>query len=128
MTSKEILAVIKGAFVSMNKDCEEAFNQIERDLEVLEQLQAIEEELGIDLITLFKAVKNRVYAKVNTAIIKACVGLSYDFDDTKKWALLGFSYGYEAEEWLYFEDYGKTWALTREELENDKRNKMLGKL
>lgn len=39
MTSEEILAVIKGAFVSMNKDCEEAFNQIERDLEVLEILK-----------------------------------------------------------------------------------------
>lgn len=40
MTSKEILAVIKGAFVSMNKDCEEAFNQIERDLEVLENIKS----------------------------------------------------------------------------------------
>ena len=33
MTSREFLSVIKGTFVSMNKDCEEAFNQIEKDLE-----------------------------------------------------------------------------------------------
>ena len=37
MTSKEIIAVIKGAFASMNKDCEEQFNQIERDLELVKE-------------------------------------------------------------------------------------------
>ena len=80
--------------------------------EKLCQLEDIEEELGIDLITLFKALKNGVY-----------------FENDKKHHIvaldLGSSSNYRLSyeiidglfESVYAKDYGKTWALTKEELE-----------
>lgn len=80
--------------------------------------KCIEEELGIDLITLFEALKNGFYAYKDNHIIKLkseegncgamCFYVSYDciiaenvFD----------------EQYIYLlKDYGKTWALTKEEL------------
>ena len=38
----------------------EDFDLVKKDLEVLEEYKSIEEELGIDLITLFKALKDGV--------------------------------------------------------------------
>ena len=59
----------------------------------------IEKELGIDLITLFKAFKNGIYYKGKDNIINFC----------------------KVKESIYvkLKDYGKTWALDRSELEND---------
>ena len=82
-------------------------------------LEDIEEELGIDLITLFKALKKGVYVKFDSyfgnigeldiKIVKDnATGICYR---NKKW--------YLQEEETLVKDYGKTWALTKEELEND---------
>ena len=74
-------------------------------LDKLSQLEDIEEELGIDLITLFKAMKNGFYDKhfhYGSAVINNGY-ICYYFDES------GIRYK--------LKDYGKTWALTKEELE-----------
>lgn len=69
-------------------------------------LAMLEEELGIDLLTLFKALKqNFVYVKDRNGLIEKNNGFN----------LCGY------EMWSQIKlnpiDYGKTWALTKEELE-----------
>ena len=99
------------------------YEQIENSnacVDKLGKLEDIEEELGIDLITLFKALKKGVYVKYdsdfgmtgkpNIKIVKDnATGVCYR---DKKW------YIQEAD--TLIKDYGKDWALTREELEDDK--------
>lgn len=77
----------------------------------LGQLEDIEEELGIDLITLFKALKNGIWLKdeKDQFIPYHCL-LRDDF------ILVLYEDIYKKEYLL--KDYGKTWALTKEELFN----------
>ena len=80
----------------------------------LGKYEELEEELGIDLITLFKAISNEqgIWKKdfetkdfVNRRAMLTC--------EFGKWRIYD-------KEWIYeVKDYGKTWALTREELENE---------
>ena len=80
----------------------------------LGQLEDIEEELGIDLITLFKAYTNGFYVKGEKekqyidfeSPLNAIAFKNKEMFYRHKW-----SYQYVK---LY--DYGKTWALTKEEL------------
>ena len=82
-------------------------------------LEDIEEELGIDLITLFKALKNDFYFKYKDKIIssndylfqiRANIRGNWIFDIiSDNLSLLS----------IKFKDYGKTWALTKEELEDE---------
>ena len=88
-------------------------------IQKLGQLEDIEEELGIDLITLFKAQKENVWELVfdgydenGKSIYKPRKNQHDIYIDLKQKALVGKWIGYE------FKDYGKTWALTKEELEN----------
>ena len=81
--------------------------------EKLCQLEDIEEELGIDLITLFKALKNGFWYKKENDI----------FYISKNDYLLTSGAIHYVGKGLIFAglflsniDYGKTWALTREEL------------
>ena len=86
----------------------------------LGQLEDIEEELGIDLVTLFKALKKGIFVAYDSSfgmankpkikIVKdKATGICYR---NKKW--------YIQEDETLIKDYGKTWALTKEEIENDK--------
>lgn len=82
----------------------------------LEAIEDIEEELGIDLVTFFKYLSAKEVFFINdfNEIQKAVVR-SID----KKGLIVfeeAFSWG-ECDFALYFSEYGKTWALTREELE-----------
>lgn len=88
----------------------------------LQYLEDIEEEIGIDLITLYKALKNGFWSiGENKHIYKMkpdkgnggamsfyascdCIIAEDTFNDQYIFLL---------------KDYGKTWALTREELESD---------
>ena len=87
-------------------------------------LENIEEELGIDLITLFKALRNGIWTnqeqcygdekqgkirffQVRLLLEENAVGCIHN----SMWK------GKEVIRTLYFKDYGKTWALTRKELE-----------
>ena len=86
--------------------------------EKLCQLEDIEEEIGIDLITLFKALKNGCFAKETfdymgkkqTQIIFTEFTQLYYTDDLDDYLIHIRTIDY------YLKDYGKTWALTREEL------------
>ena len=117
LTNKKIGIVVKGTISEEVK---------ERALiyEKLQQLENIEEELGIDLITLFMVLEQdyiyfkHYYAwdnkfKINKEYI---TGLKCIEDNTI--ALFTESY-YGKEHIVYLKDYGKTWSLDRNELEND---------
>ena len=92
----------------------------------LKHYEDIEEELGIDLITLFKALKDGIWTnqeqwygdekqgkirffQVRLLLEENAIGCIHN----SMWK------GEEVIRTLYFKDYGKTWALTKEELEND---------
>ena len=73
----------------------------------------IEKELGIDLITLFKAMKDGVWYKTD--------GLHHTERTYKGIRLCGFGWCFEFRvdyklKLFRFKDYGKTWSLTKEEL------------
>ena len=74
----------------------------------LVDLENIEDELGIELITLFKAFKNGIWMKFGDQIVfhKAP-------DKTLSENIAYFRRLFEKE---YAQNYGKTWALTKEEL------------
>ena len=87
------------------------------------QIQKIEQELGIDLITLFKALKGRIYS-LHPKKRKICLIIFHDlFYSCNQWIIGCHSMEWNAEEnscdnWdCFLKDYGKTWALTKEELE-----------
>ena len=81
-------------------------------IQKLGQLEDIEEELGIELITLFKALKQGgVYVKADflgdTEVRMRSFQICGDDSGITIWSQVR----------LNAKDYGKTWALTKEELE-----------
>ena len=81
-------------------------------LNKLGQLEDIEEELGIDLITLLKGGKHGIwylsngtlyFQKLDICLVDKCFREYIDYE--RRYMK------------YYFKDYGKTWALTKEELE-----------
>lgn len=98
----------------------------------LTKLEDIEEELGIDLITLFKAIKNGIYVKSQNIEVKG-----FGTFETKShlsgselhlvelvcgWALQVINPVNDEEliqEWL-LKEYKTEWFLTKEELEKQK--------
>ena len=110
LTYNEVLA--KQYYPNENIDNEEIFNK-------LGKLEDIEEELGIPLEVLFKALKNGI--KVNGYDDELEVDTILDFEPDE----LVLDYGIKAittgrdyiEHDFEFEEYGKRWALTKEELE-----------
>ena len=152
MTSKEALEIIKkyDDYVmarslfhnvlspkSMGSPSKEEFDEavkvVEEDLDKLDQLKSIEKELGIDLITLYKAFRYGIYVKkgkhngfVAPQDLKGRLGWQRIVDFANKEE---YSRPYEVR--LIFGktgiclsslSYGKDWALTKEELENDIKN------
>lgn len=84
---------------------------VKKELKEHEQYKAMEEELGIDLLTLFKALKNGIWVKTKN-------GISQHFTvSIRKWLQTNtYCLYYRPYTHIWFEDYGKTWALTKEEL------------
>lgn len=89
----------------------------------LEKLEDIEEKLGIDLPTLFKAFDGIWYKSKNGGMKFSChVALT----DTV-WELRPLEECLESgntndmSETLALKDYGKTWALTKEELREEEQ-------
>lgn len=97
--------ITKNNFIEV-KDKDEAYRK-------LCQLEDIEEEIGIDLITLFKALKG-IWIKDNDRTYY--VGSPYlcFAENNKRELEMQFRV---VDTWFYIKNYGKTWALTREELE-----------
>lgn len=77
----------------------------------LGQLEDIEDELGIDLLKLFNALENGFYRYRPTAINNVICFIAKPKVNMKQKCFTYGSYGKS-----YFKDYGKTWALTKEEL------------
>ena len=77
----------------------------------LGQLEDIEDELGIDLITLFKALTDGIWYKkeVHSLHTDMCLNVN------KEWVIGCWLTKYECV-YCLLKDYGKTWALTKEEL------------
>ena len=85
--------------------------------EKLHQILNIEEEIGIDLTILFNALKNGVYYfDEQGQLIYSNVWLTDNHVSTGVHDKLSYSFKTSYHEILLFEDYGKTWALTKEEL------------
>lgn len=123
MTSKEAIERIKDdieiGYLSTKHDNEKdkynyliLLKNIEKDLETLEEHRKIEEELGIELITLFKALKG-IWVK-STNGDAYYVGSPYlCFSENEK-RELEFQFRVVGT-WYKIKDHGKTWALDKEE-------------
>ena len=93
--------------------------------EKLHQILNIEEELGIDLTILFNALKNGVYYfDEQGQLIYSNVWLTDNHVSTGVHDKLSYSFKTPDHETLLFEDYGKTWALSEEELRNKELEKV----
>ena len=93
------------------------FGIIEKDLDLLEEYRKLEEEIGVDFITLVKMLKDDVY--INDGGIVDEIGHIYK-DQVKSiehWPVWGFTAGDDDEmkTLCAFKDRGKTWALSKEE-------------
>lgn len=83
--------------------------------EKLCQLEDIEDELGIDLITLFKALKNGFYVKGEEE--KQYIDFENPLNATafkNKEMFYGHKWTYQ---YVKLKEYDKTWALTKEEFD-----------
>ena len=96
-------------------------HDVNRAIYKLGKYEDIEEELGIDLTTLFKALKNGYWYKKNNNIVcaKSTIGHTYMhclyLCDNGWYINTNDMYDYTID--IALKDYGKTWALTKEELE-----------
>ena len=106
------------------------YELIENAIDKLGQLEDIEDGLGINLITIFKALKNGIWVKredkiekieitTNLRLVLDCNGST---DKMSHWILdyQDITYGSDRIECIdnwYVDKYGVEWALTKEELE-----------
>ena len=112
MTSKEAVLELICEAKSVNIDEERICflrNIIEKDLDQLEEYRKIEEELGIDLITLFKALKDGIYINEDGSVYKDCIKSIEHWSDG--WGFISNDDYID----VLFEDYGISWALDKEE-------------
>lgn len=126
MTSKEELKDILGILINLERLSDihdkqdikkQKFEIIEKDLELLEEYRKIEEEIGVDFITLVKMLKDDVY--INDGGIVDEIGNIYkeQVKSIEHWPVWGFTAGDDDEmkTLCAFKDRGKTWALDKEE-------------
>ena len=112
MTSKEAVLELICEAKSVNIDERRVCflrKIIEKDLDLLEGYRKIEEELGIDLITLFKALKDGIYINEDGSVYKDCIKAIEHWSDG--WGFISNDDYIE----VLFEDYGISWALDKEE-------------
>ena len=122
MSSKEELKDIFGILINLerfsnihdNQDIKkQKFGIIEKDLDLFEEYRKIEEEIGVDFITLVKMLKDDVY--INDGGIVDEIGNIYkeQVKSIEHWPVWGFTAGDNVE--YSFKDRGRTWALDKEE-------------
>ena len=118
MTSKEALKDILGILINLERFSnihdeqdikKQKFEIIEKDLDQLEEYRKIEEELGIDLITLFKALKDGIYINEDGSVYKDCIKSIEHWSDD--WGFISNDDYID----MLFKDYGISWALDKEE-------------
>ena len=126
MTGKEALKDIKDVLdmlidfvrLNINEDIKkQKFEIIKKDLDLFEEYRKIEEEIGVDFITLVKMLKDGVY--INDGGIVDEIGHIYKekVKSIEHWPVWGFTAGDDDEmkTLCAFKDRGKTWALDKEE-------------
>lgn len=122
MTSKEALKDIFGILINFERLSnihdkqdikKQKFDIVEKDLDQLEEYRKVEEEIGVDLITLVKMLKDGVY--INDGGFVDEIGDIYKEQvmSIGHWPVWGFTVGDNIE--YAFRDRGKTWALDKEE-------------
>ena len=94
-----------------NNYCDMLENVIKKDLDLLEEYRKIEEEIGIDFITLSKILKQR-FVYDNDQVKIELLGLHIKSDELY---LYGFVEDTMQAVYLRLKDYSKTWALNKEE-------------
>ena len=108
-------------YADIVKDCVDRENIV---LTKLKHLEDIEEELGVDLITFIKILSaDTLYKKSGDEIceIFSVKNMEAIFDKNCFVAHDGY-YNCSMHDvycYLHLKDYGKTWALTKEELEEE---------
>ena len=121
MTSKEALKDLLDILMNFERlsdihDTHGAQKQrseiIKKDLDLLEEYRKLEEEIGVDFITLVKMLKDDVY--INDGGIVDEIGHIYKdrVKSIEHWPVWGFTV--DGVEYA-FKDRGKTWALDKEE-------------
>lgn len=91
----------------------------------LKHYEDIEEELGCPLEVVFKALKDKqvifkhIYGLKKPKIYLETHKIAGLLFDGKNYDLWLYDNGYGDEFCAYTKDYGKTWALTKEELEGE---------
>lgn len=82
----------------------------------LQYLEDIEEEIGIEFITLIKMLKNDVYINDGGVVDEIDNIHTAQVKSIEHWPAWGFSVGdNEIKTFYAFKDRGKTWALDKEE-------------
>lgn len=85
-------------------------NAGKKAIQKLGQHEDIEDKLGIDLATLFKALKDGIYVLLEEPYGITCYkNLVFKTDGTNSYLV-----AYETQ--VHTKNYGKSWALTKEEL------------
>ena len=87
-------------------------NKYSQITQKLGKLEDIEEELGISLEVLFKALKDGIYYDYDGDIIDFSYATLFNDEDDCEWYLTT-----DSATFVELKNYGKTWALTKEELE-----------
>ncbi len=108
---KDIYGLEKYSELEENVDCD-----LSIAIDKLGAHEDIEQELGVDLVTLVKALKNGIWIKYDSnfgegkpkIVIQKDTATGICWRDGKWWI--------EENDFL-LKDYGKTWALTKEELQ-----------
>ena len=122
MKSKEALKDIKDvldmlidfARLNINEDVKkQKFEIVKKDLDLLEEYRKLEEEIGVDFITLVKMLKDDVY--INDGGIVDEIGRIYKekVKSIEHWPIWSFTTDDGGE--YAFKNRGKTWALDKEE-------------
>ena len=122
MTSKEALKDIFDILVNFERLSDihddqdikkQKFEIIKKDLDLLEEYRKIEEEIGVDFITLVKMLKDDVY--INSGGIVDEIGRIYkeQVKSIEHWPVWSFTTDDGGE--YAFKGRGKTWALSKEE-------------
>ena len=98
-----------GYFPAYERETKENYYDLVHKLGVLEDL---EEEIGIDFITLSKILKQR-FVYDNDQVKIEVLGLHIKSDEL---CLYGFVEDTTHAVYLRLKDYGKTWTITKEKL------------
>lgn len=111
LTDEDLERVVQMSFKEIRKST--PWEILNPWFEKMGELEKIEEDLGIDLITLFRALRCGIFCRYPLGETYMYTSLTNDrLSIEYKWKCLR-----KGSQKFYFKDYGKTWAITMEEFE-----------